>query len=55
MTDYISDDIRAWSFLIKDSNGYPLKVVMNAKDFYTARELSRAMYGDRVISDPALH
>lgn len=54
MTSNTNGDVRTWWFLISDSKDYPMKVTIEAQDFYTAKEMSRAMYGSRILSEPAL-
>ena len=42
-----------WFFMIKDSNGYPMKVYVQAPDAYRAQEQARAMYGSNLLTEYA--
>lgn len=42
-----------WWFMIADSNGYPMKVYIQAPDAYRALEQARAMYGTRLLTEAA--
>ncbi len=48
-----ADEVHTWWFIIRDSNDYPIKVTLQARDAYTAMEMARGMYGDRLISEHA--
>jgi len=48
-----SNEVYTWVFMIEDSNGYPMRVLLQATDAYRATEQARAMYGNRLLSEYA--
>lgn len=47
--------MQKYVLVIKDDNGYPMRIFMYGDNDYFVYQQAKAMYGDRLISEGASH